>query len=330
MSGELKKLSCLGHDRTMLRRPGHRNAPAASELEQAFVSEQPEGTEHGVRVHTEHCGQVPRRRQSLAGTRFSVNDRSTDFARDLFMKRKGVSAINFDSEHNTSYTSIIVAELLESPPTRHSTQVLIEEARHRQPGRRFLSALVVLLALVAGSFAYLFVPAITGSGPTSNTQGPSARLVRAGHFAGTWHVHTSYVFIHTNGRGSVKWPIDVRCGSGVGESSPPCDTWIPTVTTLANGRQMTDETIVDGGHATLRLISVTATTARGVITGSTDPTTLPDGSATLRVAKNDLLYMTAHSRPSGPGPFYGTGLCGTRAAALSVAQQKAAGINCGA
>jgi hypothetical protein len=45
--------------------------------------------------------------------------------------------------------------------------------------------------------------------------------VPAGRFVGTFHIHTYYVYLHADGRGSAQWPIDVRCGTGLGEGRLP-------------------------------------------------------------------------------------------------------------
>ena len=57
-AGELDQVPGLGEDRASLRRPGHRDAPAAAELQQALVPEQVQGAKHRVLVHAEHRGEV--------------------------------------------------------------------------------------------------------------------------------------------------------------------------------------------------------------------------------------------------------------------------------
>jgi hypothetical protein len=213
--------------------------------------------------------------------------------------------------------------------TQDPVQFLIEEARHRQRTRRRFAVAVTLFAFLAGSLAYLVLDARSASGPNSTTPGGSPVFVLAGRFAGAWHVHTYYVYLRSDGRGSAKWPIHTYCGTGPGEGPSPCDRLVPTLVTLPDGAKATEQTVIDGGHATLRLTSVGSNTAHGIVTGSTEPSLLPDGPATFRLTKKDLLYVTPRTWPSGPSPFRGSGLCGNRAAALSVSQQVAAGVNCG-
>jgi hypothetical protein len=200
-------------------------------------------------------------------------------------------------------------------------EALIKEARHRQRRRHHLIVSVTLVALLTGSLAYLVVRATTASVPVSTTAAASSSPVPAGRFVGTFHIHTYYVYLHADGRGSAQWPIHVGCGTGPGEGPPPCDTLVPTPVTspdgtpitLPNGTPEINEAIVDGGHATLRLTSVSSTIARGIVTASTEQAVLPDGPATFKLTKNDLLYITPHTRPAGPSPFPGSGLCGTEA-----------------
>jgi len=81
--------------------------------------------------------------------------------------------------------------------------------------------------------------------------------------------------------------------------------------------------------AQLRLTSVSGTQATGVVSGSTDTTELPDGPARLDITPQDLLQVTP-SLQITQYPLQWTGLCGSSALSLTFAQQKAAGINCGA
>ena len=54
------------------------DAAAASELEQPFVAEQTQGSEHGVGVDAEDDGEVFGGRQALSGFRLAVCDRAPD------------------------------------------------------------------------------------------------------------------------------------------------------------------------------------------------------------------------------------------------------------
>ena len=65
-AGEPDQAPGLGEDRTALRCPGDRDAPAAAELQQALVPEQVQGAQHGVLVHAEHRGEVLGQREPLA------------------------------------------------------------------------------------------------------------------------------------------------------------------------------------------------------------------------------------------------------------------------
>lgn len=191
-----------------------------------------------------------------------------------------------------------------------ATQVLIREARRRQRQRR----LIVLGALFILAMTGWFVARTTStSGPSplarpSNHPVPSHPIVAAGQFSGAWYFHTTSVTIRPNGVGAAIWP---------GPLGP-----VQSEATAAPGRAEIRVTSVNGAHAT------------ALITGSTVPSAVPDGPVQLRVTSQDLLYILPESRtavsPFDPISYGPEGLCGPKAVALTVAQQLAAGINCGA
>lgn len=205
-------------------------------------------------------------------------------------------------------------------------EALIEEARARQRRRRRSLVLVSSLAVAVGLLVYAVV-ALT-SGTSSRTTSPNGP-VAAQAFAGTWHVHTYYLVIKADGNGSANWPTHIPCGSAGAPRTQACDRSVPGTTVLANGQVIPVEEVVDGGHADIVLTFVKGDSARGQIENSTVQSTLPDGPVTFRLAKNDLLYVKP-SRPTVGSPFGNNPLCGPKASQLSVSQQEAEGINCGA
>jgi hypothetical protein len=218
------------------------------------------------------------------------------------------------------------------PAAPSDPELLIREARRRHRRRLALTGVVLAALVVAGALGY--GAARTGppttpesSGPAPVAHHPQAVVVNAAALSGTWHVHTFEVTIGAHGRGVFNWPIHVWCGTGPGSGPPPCDALVPGAAVI-NGVTTNVEQIVDGGHATLRLTSVSGTNAHGTISGSTDPSEVPDGPATFAAAGNDTLTITPKA-PLGPSALKGP-LCGPRAAALSVSQQQAENINCGA
>jgi len=168
--------------------------------------------------------------------------------------------------------------------------------------------ILVAVVLVAG-LAALGVERLT-SGPPAHSQPNASRIppdralvVTAGPLTGTWRVHTTAVVIGANGHGSATWPGPLRAGESEATAAP--------------------------GHADIRLTSVTGRHASAVVTGSTDQSVLPDGPTRLSVTSEDLLYVTP-AKATGSSPFGHSGLCGPRALSLTLAQQEAANINCGA
>jgi hypothetical protein len=143
----------------------------------------------------------------------------------------------------------------------------------------------------------------------------SGRSGSSDPFAGVWHVHTNSLTLSASGRGDFEWPTHLPCGSGPGQGPPPCDQ------VSANGE------IQDGGHASLLISDHSGDVAYGVISATTDPSALPNGPVTLQLYSNDTLHLTIGSQPAGPSFEI---LCGNHVASLSIEQQNAQGINCGA
>jgi hypothetical protein len=77
------------------------------------------------------------------------------------------------------------------------------------------------------------------------------------------------------------------------------------------------------------LTAVGGTEATGEASGSSEQAALPDGPVTLQISSRVLLQIVP-SHPVTDGPFRWAALCGASALSLTLAQQVAAGINCGA
>jgi len=217
---------------------------------------------------------------------------------------------DLDVEDDASYNSTMSIQAEVRPidvVTEEATQVLIREARRRQRRRRLLIAGAVFILAVTGGIATMVISA-DGSRPVARPRpltpkSPEPPIIVVGQFAGTWHVHTTSVNIQASGRGSVVWPGPL--GPGESEATAP------------------------PGTAELQMTSVSGDEGTALVTGSTEVSVLPDGSAQLHITSQDLLYLSPDGPTSG-SPFGRSGLCGSSAAALTLTQQNAAGINCGA
>jgi hypothetical protein len=141
----------------------------------------------------------------------------------------------------------------------------------------------------------------------------TASPINAGPFGGSWHVHTEQLDIQSDGSGAAEWPIHAWCGTGSPLVTQPCDQ------SVSRGNY---EEIIPGGRAELQLMAVSGNAAEALISQSTDPSQLPNGRVGLSIASDDVLTVTTAS-----GRLV---LCGPRAAALTIPQQNAEGINCGA
>ena len=188
-----------------------------------------------------------------------------------------------------------------------TTEVLIREARRRQRRRQLVTVVAVIIVALVGLQIGRVITTRGGGGgsppPSSKTPPRPVPIATAGQFAGTWRVHTTAVIIEADGHGSVTWPGPLLPGESEATATP--------------------------GHAELQLTAVTGTRATALVSGSTDQSVLPDGPTGLRVSAQDLLYVMP-ARPTTASVFRRSGLCGPRALDLTLAQQIAANINCGA
>jgi len=120
-------------------------------------------------------------------------------------------------------------------PDPTDADLLFREAKQRERRRRllWLGTAVIVVAL-AGLLAYREISFAGGTHQQPSRNETPLPGVTAGQFAGTWHVHTYYVYIRSNGQGSAIWPIHVDCGSAHVTPGGPCDTVTPE-TVVVNG-----------------------------------------------------------------------------------------------
>lgn len=107
-SGEGDEFASARRDRTAIGCASDGDAAAAAELEESFVSERPQGAQHGVCVHADYRRQVLGWWESLAGLGLALGDRATDLGGDLLVQVGWVVSAYLDSEHDASYISFIV------------------------------------------------------------------------------------------------------------------------------------------------------------------------------------------------------------------------------
>lgn len=87
-SSELHEIPSPHQDgSTLWCQAGHGDASSTTKLQQTFVAQEPQGSEHGVGVHAEHGRQVTGWGQPLPGRGFPLRDGATNFARDPLIER---------------------------------------------------------------------------------------------------------------------------------------------------------------------------------------------------------------------------------------------------
>ena len=91
LAGEFDELSCSLDDGAAFGCAGDGDSAAAAELEQSFVSQQPQGTQHRVGVDAEDGGEVFGGWEAFSGLGFPLGDRAADLGGDLFVEVGGVA-----------------------------------------------------------------------------------------------------------------------------------------------------------------------------------------------------------------------------------------------
>lgn len=168
----------------MLLGASDRHASATGEVEQAFVAQRSKRAQDGIAVDAEHCGEVARGRQPVAGACLAAGNRPPDLSCDLFVQLGGVGTVELDVQDGASNTSSIrmTPETeprpadLSSADFASAAQALFEEARRRARRRRRLSTIGFGLVLVAVGIAIVLIA--NHKRPPSNGGEPAAVAVR--------------------------------------------------------------------------------------------------------------------------------------------------------
>jgi hypothetical protein len=77
----------------LFARSGDSDRPTPSELEETFVTKEPKGAKHGVRVDAEDRCKVLSLRDPFARLRLTVGDGPANRSRDLFVKRSRIAPV---------------------------------------------------------------------------------------------------------------------------------------------------------------------------------------------------------------------------------------------
>ena len=107
-AGVVEEFFGLFDDGALFWGAGDGDAAAAAELEQAFVAELTEGAEDGVGVDAEDGGDVFCGWESFARLGFAISDGAADLAGDLFVQFERVVAVDLDTQHGVTHTSVIL------------------------------------------------------------------------------------------------------------------------------------------------------------------------------------------------------------------------------
>jgi NHL repeat len=137
------------------------DASPPTELEDAFVTKDPQRAQHRIAVNTQDSCHVMGRGQALTGQNVAVGNIPADLCGYLVMQGHRVASVNLDTVHGDKNSVIIVptatTALKEAPaPDPADHELVIREAKRRQRRRWFVvGSLVVVAACVAGALVGL-------------------------------------------------------------------------------------------------------------------------------------------------------------------------------
>jgi hypothetical protein len=95
------------HHRAALRCANHAYATTPCEVEQPFIAQDVQSTNHRVLVHPEHCCQVDRRGKAFALSGLAFGDGSSNFCGHLFVEVDWLVLVDFRYLHRTTLDSTI-------------------------------------------------------------------------------------------------------------------------------------------------------------------------------------------------------------------------------
>ena len=157
---------------TAIRRAGNRDAAPASEVEQSLVTQAAQRSQHRIRVHANHCGEVLRGWQTIARFRLAFGNRASDLRSDLLVEVAGVGTVQLDFQHDARDNSFIPSvTTTPAPPEERELEALIEEAKRRARRRRLVNTALISAALLVAGGLYL---AFDGGGGQTSQPSPTA------------------------------------------------------------------------------------------------------------------------------------------------------------
>ena len=135
----------------------------AAKLEQPLVPEQPQRSQHGVRVYPEYGSEVACGREAFAGLGLAVGDRSADVDGHLVVQQGRVGSVHLDAPHSAVFTIASVLRLVRVAPLAINPGLVaggvIDQARWRQRRRRLAMAAVLF---IVGVLALAYVGSTHG------------------------------------------------------------------------------------------------------------------------------------------------------------------------
>jgi len=136
-------------DRATVGGASNRDASAAAEVEQSFVTQAAQRPQHRICVHADHRGQVLSGWQTFARLRLAVGNRPSYLRSDLLVKVASGGAVQLDFQHDARDTSFIPSS------EERELEALIEEAKRRARRRRSRNAAIIFAVLLVAGGIYL-------------------------------------------------------------------------------------------------------------------------------------------------------------------------------
>jgi hypothetical protein len=101
-SSEVNQLASPDNDSGALRGASYGDSSSPTELQQALIAQETQGTEHGIGVDAQDRSQISGRWHPFSRGCFPLGDSATNFRGHLFVESQGFGTIDLDVRYDDS------------------------------------------------------------------------------------------------------------------------------------------------------------------------------------------------------------------------------------
>jgi hypothetical protein len=112
LAGEVYEFSGAVDDLPLFGGSRYSDAQAASELEQALITQHPERAQHGVRVDAHNGRKIASGREAIPPLGFAVGNRAANLRGDLIMQEGWFLSIDLDFDHGAIHSSFMASPVV--------------------------------------------------------------------------------------------------------------------------------------------------------------------------------------------------------------------------